>query len=168
MPSNCEYPSWSLGEWNTKSSASARWKKYYFNFLLLSALLHTLGSIIILPPIFNFISHGIPVWDVYLWLLIGSSILFLGGSLMEFGLETMYSWSILIKLTAPFCLASSLYYVYGALSLGELVEHSFSGNLISLIACCVLLVVRFIRILIMTKMQWINGLILSNNSELKL
>jgi hypothetical protein len=106
--------------------------------------------------------------DVYLWLFIGSSILFLGGSLMEFGLETMYSWSILIKLTAPFCLASSLYYVYGALSLGELVEHSFSGNLISLIACCVLLVVRFIRILIMTKMQWINGLILSNKSELKL
>ena len=76
---------------------------------------------------------------------------------MEFGLETMYSWSLLIKLTAPLCLASSLYYVYGALSLEELVEHSFSGNLISLIACCVLLVVRFIRILIMTSMQWING-----------
>jgi len=87
---------------------------------------------------------------------------------MEFALEMMCGWSILIKLTAPFCLASSLYYVYGALSLGELVEHTFSGNLISLIACCVLLVVRFIRILIMTKMQWINGLILSNNSELKL
>jgi hypothetical protein len=71
------------------------------------------------------------------------------------------SKSILMKITMLVCLASAFIYVFGALRLGEKVDHRFSGNLVCLIACSTLLAGRLLRILIMTKMRWISALILS-------
>lgn len=86
---------------------------------------------------------------------------------MEFHLEVKDGRSRKMKALLLVCLASSVIYVLGALRMGEIVDSSLSMNALCAIACGTLAAGRFIRILIMTNKRWINGLILSPNTELK-
>jgi len=106
----------------------------------------------IIPPIFKLLNDKIAVWPIYLWLFTANSLFFLGGSMMEFYLEVKYRKSVLMKTFIIFSIGSAAVYVFGALRMGDIVDHSFSGNLLCVIACCALAVGRFARILIMTKL----------------
>jgi hypothetical protein len=86
---------------------------------------------------------------------------------MEFHLEAKEGRSRKMKAILLFCLASSVTYVVAGLRMGDIVDSFLSMNVLCAIACGTMAVGRFIRILIMTNKRWINGLILSPNTELK-
>jgi ABC-type nickel/cobalt efflux system permease component RcnA len=104
-------------QWNLKKDSNAIWQYFHLGFLLLSGILHAMGAITIIPPVYNLLLTRIHIMSVSAWISTASAVMFACADFLECWVELRRNRSYLMKLLALFCLYSSYVFVHSRIRL---------------------------------------------------